>query len=731
MTNTEAAQTAHIPNTKPLETKHIPNYRDNEILIYDMEVFAQDWIIVFQNTAHEVVKVFYCSQHEVAMSNWERCYTTDNSRIADFIKGKTLVGFNNYSYDDKMLSAMIRCEDVKSLKTLSDHLVGQTPVDIAIARKTWSELRNYGTVSLDTKSQTPVGTSLKKIEAGLGMDIQETKIDFNLKRALTKAELLDTFKYCSHDTMATGITFLLREPDYFAPKQVLVEHIFNQYPVARDPFSGDVIPETVELPPRAKTYRDSRGKTTTKQVSPQLSYIQLIAYNVPRLMGIIVLADKPNEHWDSFRLDDIAAKAYRGYHVKNRKLNPVAEMWDAVTFEPNGFRDDEGRPFDIVNKPIKGASVTKDPDTYDYGFGGLHAIPKQKHLTKANGKPAGSYVGLSERVHNFDITSMYPNTLILMNAFGAATEQFKQIVDIRVNAKREGNKRLAGGLKIGVNATFGGMINKHLALYNPFAGVSVCMYGQIALTDLITKLLKVKGVKLVQGNTDGVAFTSPTESDPEWRTVIQKWQDDWKFNLEEDYFPIFYQKAVNDYVATHKDGTIKGKGPNAAQYYAPEPFKSSEYRILQLCLVQAIVYKRSPLYTIMDNLKHPELFMQVTHAGAAFDHVADENGNKLPYKTNRLFAVKQEYADYMHIYKVRADGSRISFGSTPMYFKTHNEDISTYTNFEKECDIQHYINLANDLLLDWGISTTELREGTDRSVDPRPIQFIADIVEGL
>ena len=56
-----------------------------------------------------------------------------------------------------------------------------------------------------------MGLSLKAIEGHLGMSIEESAVDFNLDRPLTKEELLSTVFYCKHDVDATERIIDLRK----------------------------------------------------------------------------------------------------------------------------------------------------------------------------------------------------------------------------------------------------------------------------------------------------------------------------------------------------------------------------------------------------------------------------------------------------------------------------------------------------------------------------------------
>ena len=70
----------------------------------------------------------------------------------------------------------------------------------------WSRFNN-----IDIMDDMQMGLSLKAIEGHLGMDIQETEVDFNLGRPLTQEEIDLTIKYCKHDVDATERIIDLRK----------------------------------------------------------------------------------------------------------------------------------------------------------------------------------------------------------------------------------------------------------------------------------------------------------------------------------------------------------------------------------------------------------------------------------------------------------------------------------------------------------------------------------------
>ena len=72
------------------------------------------------------------------------------------------------------------------------------------------QLRGYNNL-FDLMDDCQQGLSLKAIEAHLGMDIEESEVDFNIDRELTHEELELTIRYCKFDVDATEKLYHLRE----------------------------------------------------------------------------------------------------------------------------------------------------------------------------------------------------------------------------------------------------------------------------------------------------------------------------------------------------------------------------------------------------------------------------------------------------------------------------------------------------------------------------------------
>ena len=168
-----------------------------EILIFDIEVFKHDTIIVFKR---------FNQPEYLPMHN-------DFKDLKDLIKDKLLVGFNNYSYDNYILGAILQGRNQEEIKKINDYIISGGDVRELGLNKEVNSIN-----SLDTFQELPNRLSLKEFQANYGMDIEETPIPFNLNRPLTNTETELVKKYCQHDVYSTEKLLNERIESYFNPK---------------------------------------------------------------------------------------------------------------------------------------------------------------------------------------------------------------------------------------------------------------------------------------------------------------------------------------------------------------------------------------------------------------------------------------------------------------------------------------------------------------------------------
>lgn len=184
---------------------------DKNLLFYDIEVFKYDSLVVFCDITGNEVAHFWNTRGRKKMEE-----PSGFEGIAELVKGKTLVGYNNYSYDDNILKAMGDAET-----SLPDWIKS---INDSIIRGEGASVPEYIKIrTLDTMQQIDVShPSLKQIEGNMGRSIVESSIDFNIDRPLTDKEREETLEYCRNDVRNTVVVYKLRKKSYFEVKAGLV-----------------------------------------------------------------------------------------------------------------------------------------------------------------------------------------------------------------------------------------------------------------------------------------------------------------------------------------------------------------------------------------------------------------------------------------------------------------------------------------------------------------------------
>lgn len=547
-----------------------------DLAFYDVEVFHSNSFVVFKDIDKSVLAIFH----------------NDFVGLSDFIQGKTLVGYNNYWYDDHILHAMLDLRTPQQLKALNDRIIGGEKLRII----------NYKFDSLDCFQQIDVGMpGLKKVEGNMGKMILESSVSFNIDRPLTDEEYADVLEYCKYDVDVTIDIYKERLDSYFKPKESLLEML------------GDD--------------RGRRWNTTTLSAN--------------------VLLDKPNPKWSNIRVPE---------EMLDMVPADVTELW--LTKE-------------------KGSITIHDFDCeIEFGFGGLHGV--HKHIRRA------------ENVKLLDVTSMYPHIILNIDGLGQATKKYQELLDERVRIRHKDKVR-SEALKLILNSVYGNLKNRYSMLNNPKCAVTVCAYGQIALYELCKRLSPF--ATIININTDGVAFIPHSD---DYKHVWTDWEKDFDLTLEEDDFDLFIQKDVNNYIAKKGD-KLTCKGGDVTRYHKDALFKNNNARILDIAVVDKLVYGKDVLDTLLDHLDQPHLYQYILQAGRTYQGTFDQDDNEHE-RVNRVFASKEEG---FCLFKKRQDGGMVRFADAPMKMFLWNEECDDLQNFERIVDLNHYYQIINKRLERW------------------------------
>jgi len=583
-------------------------------LIYDVEVFKYNSMVVFKDLEGKTVRVFSSSLDglgEYIDNGIIKGQGYEN--LEEFLKGKILIGYNNYHYDDYILYAMTQVKDGGF-----DHSVLKEWNDNIIGDGTKVNMKKIDNRTLDVYQQIDISRpGLKKVEGNMGLSIVESSVPFDIDRPLTPSENLETLKYCEYDVLSTLKVYNMRG-EYFSSKKAIVGMI-----------------EDESLRDRAMTW------------------------NTTSIVGQIL---RPNK-----RLN-------RGVHVDEDLLanvdTEVLDMWSEL--------------YTTIDFKFKKRKVVKEEfgNVIEFGWGGLHGAPK-------------GFVQ-EDNVKLMDVNSMYPNILINLNGLTDKTEEYKRILDYRLKLKAEGKKDEQAPYKLILNSTYGLLNNQYSQLNNPHLAFSICINGQIAVYTLAKRLAAV-GARIININTDGVAYTISNDLD---MRVKADWEKEFNLDLSVDYFKHWIQKDVNNYIAVTDKGQIKVKGADVNKYHSNRYFANNDIRITHIALVDYLV-NGIPVYeSVTKHLDEPILYQYILQAGSTYKGVvkADSPDVLLDTKINRVFACKGEGIE---IVKKRQDDGLVKFADAPDRMYLYNGDLDDFKEFKDIVDIQWYYDLIIKNLKRW------------------------------
>lgn len=368
-----------------------------------------------------------------------------------------------------------------------------------------------------------------------------------------------------------------------------------------------------------------------------------------------VLMNRPLPKWSDIRLGKYDANG--DYELLKIVPEEIRELW-------------------------QGQKGTQTLDQFDceiqFGFGGLHGAHKYKRKFT--------------NVRQWDVTSMYPHIILILGVLGPHAEKYRQILEDRIGLKKT-NPELAAAYKIILNSVYGNLKNKYSILYNPEAARSVCFYGQIALYKLCEMLAPY--ATLVNINTDGIDFIPKVDED-KLQVIKSEWEKMFDLSLEDDYFDEFIQKDVNNYIGKKGDH-LKVKGGDVARFYKDQPFKNNSIRIVDIAIVNKLVYGKDVVTTLEENLNDPHLFQYILQAGRTYKGTFDQNGNKYQ-NINRVFATKDSG---IKLYKRRQDDGLVKFPDSPENMMLWNDETDKFTDFKNKVDLNFYYKLTTKNLERW------------------------------
>ncbi len=609
-----------------------------DIIFYDIEVFRFDFTITFKSLRKGEYWFFH----------------NDNYGICEFMRensNNVFCGFNNKFYDDHVLNAILHGADNNMVKNINDWIIrGNLPWEHPFLQGKWRNFKSF-----DVRDDLRIGLSLKEIEGNLGMNIEESQVDFNINRALTPKEIEEIEFYNKHDVDATERLFHKRKRGYLKPK-------------------AD-IGKLVGLP-SYKSLGMTNGKLTAKVLkakkkerNDERSYVppKVIDYNrIPKPVLQFF-----SRMYDTTISDD---ELFYGVVMEDGKK----------TLPRTEFLNKQG---EVTHYYLGGRLYFSDEFLeYVYAWGGVHgAIPR--YTEKAT----------DDRVILlWDVNSLYPSIMIEYDFLSRNVENpedFKEMYKVRMKAKAEGNKAVSDSRKLVLNTSYGVMLNKHNDMYDPLMGRSVCITGQLVMTDLLWGLKKAcTTLKPINFNTDGIMFSVDRYELDKAIGVAKEWQERTGLGLGEDVISQVIQKDVNNYIMQTTDGKVVTVGPMVKLYHG-SLLDSNSVRITHIALVDYLLYGIPVEETVA---KNNDLFLYqfIAKTGSTYLKTYHEVNGELVevQKVNRVYATKDKRYGTVYKYKINKKTGKPQYdkiANLPKHCIIDNNNKMTLDQIDK----QFYIDL--------------------------------------
>lgn len=162
------------------------------MIFYDFEVFAHNWLVVFNNVTTKT----------------EEIIIDDSEKLLEFYeknKNEIWVGYNSKYYDQYILKGILLGMDPKKI---NDEIIVHN-------KKGWEISSDFNKIKLfNYDVRTRGDPSLKTLEGFMGHNIKESSVNFDIQRELSKEEIEEVVEYCRYDVEQTIEVFLQKRVEF-------------------------------------------------------------------------------------------------------------------------------------------------------------------------------------------------------------------------------------------------------------------------------------------------------------------------------------------------------------------------------------------------------------------------------------------------------------------------------------------------------------------------------------
>ena len=579
-----------------------------KLYIYDIEVFAYDWIVVFRDPNAE--------NNHIVIHN-------DNYHLRAFLDREDIVlgGFNVKHYDDWILLTMLLGGSNIEVKRHNDFIIG--------GGDPWAfpfiQFKKKPFQSFDLRDDiADKGLSLKAVEGNLNLPIVESSVPFDIDRPLTPEELDEVIRYCKNDVDAT-VRLYKERSEYITSKKV----VGTMYGVPEAEALGltNAKLSARVLDAKGVKRNDERDYRLPDCLDPSLIPEKILSF----FMQVRDLSIPDTKLFGTGKQGS-KGETFKCWIETSAGRCPVTYAWGGVHGAKPAFTAEATDDRLIVNYDV--ASLYPN-SMINFGYcsrsmADPEAYKKLVQLRLTYKKTAGKIAKKLAKQFGDDWFKRLEEILKDCDAETAA--EIAEYQD--ANSKQS-------ALKLVINTVYGAMLNLYNDLADRRAGRSVCITNQLAMTQLIVMLAqRCATIDFININTDGIMFYINRSEDALASEIVEEWSKITGFEMERDDFAKVIQKDVNNYIGIMPDGKFKTKGGFVSLYKGGN-FKTNSLQIIHKAVVDYLVKGVSPEDTInaeTDIFK----FQQIVKTGGTFEgsyHYVNGVREEIQ-KVNRIYAVR-------------------------------------------------------------------------------------------
>ena len=469
---------------------------------FDFEVFPHWWLCVFGDMPDtNIVDKNIKDSFKIIRSDQPHA----RDELISLLKEDDVCvcGYNIKHYDLIIANAIYQGFTPEEVKIVNDIIINPSKAYDSKEHIRLSPFakRKFNTIYEDLMDDNHL-TSLKELEANLGLNVLESSIDFN-QEELTENDKQEVILYCKQDVYAT-MKYFEKIVIYYSKNKELICKTFN--------------------------------------INNKLAYTSTNA----TLVGMVLNAAR-SSFSDEERKDIVLPTKIKEYcyeHMPHNILDKI--LSDTASFEVQLFGNTVTFGNGGIHSTING---------YNSDIEALY-IESDDEYALINVDAASYYPSI---MIQFNLLSRaVKNKSDFTNIFDT-----RMAIKAKENPTNE-DKEFNMASKLVLNTTFGASGNKYLALYDPYMCTSVCRVGQIFLGAFANKVYNyIPGTKIVQTNTDGVLLYIKRSNISKLQECITEWETVSGINMEMEFVNKIWQKNVNNYILTeieHGEEVVKSRG---------------------------------------------------------------------------------------------------------------------------------------------------------------------------